>query len=184
MQMRQCVNGHFYDQQKTLECPYCNDKSANVNIKITAKSHPLVAEIGSTVPLASPGVMNDGKTMAMIQKSMGIDPVVGWLVCTRGKEKGRDYSVHSDNNFIGRSEKMDICITGDDTISRDNHAIISYDMADRRYYFSPGERRSIVRHNGRAIFTTVELRAYDRILLGNTEFVFMPLCGEAFSWTK
>lgn len=125
---------------------------------------------------------DDGRTVALIQSDMGIDPVVGWLVCLAGKEKGRDYRIHSDNNYVGRSEKMDICIRGDETISRENQAVITYDTNDNRYYFSPGDGRSIVRVNDKAIFQTVELKAYDRITIGKTELLFMPLCGEKFAW--
>lgn len=124
----------------------------------------------------------DDRTVAIIRHDIGIDPVVGWLVCTEGKEKGRDFRIHADNNFIGRSEKMDICVPWDDTISRENHAMISYDGLDRTYYFSPGDGRGIVRLNGMALFQTAQLKAYDEIIVGMTGFLFIPLCGEKFDW--
>ncbi len=128
------------------------------------------------------GASDDGKTVAMIKMQQGIDPVVGWLVCLDGKEKGKDYQIHSDNNYIGRSDKMDICIKGDETISRENQAIIIYDASDKSFYFSPAEGRSIVRINGQAIFQTTKLQAYDKVTLGKTELLFLPLCGERFEW--
>jgi len=127
---------------------------------------------------------NSGRTVALIQKEMGIDPVVGWLVCVKGKEKGRDFRIHSDNNYIGRSEKMDICIRGDETISRENQAVVTYDAMDKSYFFSPGDGRSIVRVNHKAIFQTTLLQAYDTVSVGNTELLFLPLCGERFEWEK
>lgn len=148
---------------------------------------------GKTLPLAPEGSTaskkieypdDDGRTVALIKKSIGIDPVVGWLVCINGEEKGRDYRIHADNNFIGRSERMDICIRGDETISRENHAIISYDTVDKMYYFSPGDGRSIVRYNGKALFQTTELKSHDRIIIGKTELVFVPFCTEAFTWME
>lgn len=192
MQMKQCPNGHFYDQSLNASCPYCTSTSANVNV--TQANSP--GGVGLTMPVENPDISehtrpgnlsqpaDSDRTMAIIQKEMGIDPVVGWIVCTKGKEKGKDYRIHADNNFIGRSEKMDICIRGDDTISRENHAIISYDTQENLYYFSPGEGRSIVRFNGKAIFATVELKAYDEIGLGSCKFIFIPLCGEEFNWKK
>ncbi len=51
----------------------------------------------------------------------GIDAVVGWLVCVHGRNRGRDYRIRSENNTVGRSENMDICISGDDLISRERH---------------------------------------------------------------
>ena len=77
---------------------------------------------------------------------------------------------------------MDICIRGDETISRENQAVITYDSNDNCFYFSTGDGRSIVRVNNKAIFQTVTLKAYDRLMIGKTELLFMPLCGEQFKW--
>lgn len=41
-----------------------------------------------------------------------------------------------------------------------------------------------MRHNGKAIFQTVELNMYDRVVVGKTELVFMPLCGSDFEWSS
>lgn len=141
---------------------------------------------GFTAPLTGSGyseaAKDSGQTIALVQKEMGIDPVVGWLVCISGAEKGRDYRIHSDNNFIGRGETMDICLRGDDTISRINHAVISYDTRERIFYFSRGDGRSIVRLNGKAMFEAAVLQPYDVIEIGKMELIFIPLCGERFEW--
>lgn len=145
--------------------------------------------LGGTVPLnggyTAPmtGVSRDeGQTIAVIHQQLGIDPVVGWLVAVNGAEKGRDYRIHSDNNYIGRSEKMDICIRGDETISRVNHAVIAYDTRERIFYFAPGEGRSINRVNGKATLGTVILNPYDELEIGVTKLIFIPFCGERFEW--
>lgn len=139
----------------------------------------------SSGPIFTPSSDDDNdRTIALVQKNTGIDPVVGWLVSVTGEEKGRDYRIHSDNNYIGRDNKMDICVRYDETISRENHAVVSYDTVDKTYYFSPGEGRNIVRHNGKAIFQTVELAAYDRVTVGKTELLFVPLCGKQFEWSQ
>lgn len=207
MEMRKCVNGHYYDASVNPECPYCKSgtntgktvalgavQGAGMNMSVDAdgdsKTLPMgysaQQDSGAPVLSQSAGVNDDddGRTIAVVHQDMGIDPVVGWLVCVKGKEKGRDYRIHSDNNYIGRSEKMDICVHGDETISRENHAVVSYDSIDKIYYFSPGEGRNIVRHNGKAIFQTVELNMYDRVVVGKTELVFMPLCGSDFEWSS
>lgn len=125
---------------------------------------------------------DEGQTIAVVHQKLGIDPVVGWLVSVSGSEKGRDYRIHSDNNFIGRGEKMDICIRGDETISRVNHAVVAYDTRERLFYFAPGEGRSINRVNGKAVLGMIELHAYDEIEIGCTKLLFIPLCGERFEW--
>lgn len=109
-------------------------------------------------------------------------PVTGWLVCIEGASKGQDYRIHAEYNYIGRSSKMDICIQGDPTISRENHAIIAYDTLEGAFYFAPSGGGSIVRVNGKAVLVSVELKAYDRLTIGQSSFLFVPFCGEQFKW--
>ena len=77
---------------------------------------------------------------------------------------------------------MDVCIPGDATVSRDNHAIIAYDTLERIFYFAPASGGSIVRVNGKAVLGNVELKAYDRITIGQSQFLFIPFCGEKYEW--
>lgn len=197
MEMRKCERGHYYDASIHEECPYCNKES---NVGMTMAFEASADDYNKTMALGADDSINnvtrplfeavqnaesdDGRTVALIQKEIGIDPVVGWLVCVEGKEKGRDYKIHSDNNYVGRSERMDICIRGDETISRENQAVITYDTNEKKYYFSPGDGRSIVRVNDKAIFQTVDLKAYDRLVIGKTGLLFIPLCGDNFEWDK
>ena len=194
MEMRKCPRGHYYDASIHSDCPYCAKASvggADDVGKTVGFTTPAAQgfsfdddEDSKTMPLFEAAKNNDddNRTVALIQKTMGIDPVVGWLVATDGSEKGRDYRIHSDNNTIGRSDRMDICIRGDETISRENQAIITYDGMGKQFFLSPGDGRSIVRVNDKAIFSTTELAAYDKIILGNTELLFIPLCGDKFVW--
>ena len=151
--------------------------------------------IGETLPVSRPfpgshteagwkPATDDEVTRPLMKEEIGFDPVVGWLVCVDGADKGRDLRLHSENNYIGRSEKMDIVIRNDNTISRENHAIISYDPIEKAYYFAQGAGRGIVRINGKAVLTMAELHAYDLIQIGMTKLVFVPLCGEGFDWLE
>ncbi len=189
--MKRCEKcGSFYNAAQMESCPYCSDNGADVG-----NTTPIMSgaqDIGATAPVdyertvAASMMMDasdDGRTVPVMRKMMGIDPVVGWLVAVNGPEKGRDYKIHSDNNYIGRSENMDICIHGDDTISRENHAFITFDCRDRVFYITPGEGRSLVRVNGKALLTPSQLGAYDNIEIGTTVLVFVPLCGQQFDWT-
>jgi len=198
MQLKQCPNGHFFDPGKSPNCPHCEGGSANVSVTQPAQG-AIQPEggVGVTVPATSAqqpfntvpvnsGPSDDGVTMIGGYKpTIGIDPVVGWLVCVDGKEKGRDHRIHAEYNYIGRAESMDICIRDDEQISRDKHAIIVYDPQSRMYFFSKGtgQARGIVRHNGAPVMGTErELKAYDTIEIGQSKFIFVPLCGEGFDW--
>ncbi len=109
-------------------------------------------------------------------------PVVGWLVCINGPEKGRDYRIHAQNNYIGRAKNNDICIPGDPTVSRERHAIVAYDLRSRAFYFAPCGGASIVYCNGAPVFNNVQLSQGDRVEIGQCTFMFVPLCGENFQW--
>lgn len=171
MEMMKCPNGHFYDASLNPQCPYCTPGTQGRDVGVTVPVH------GRT-----PGPTGGDVTVAVIEKKIGIDPVVGWLVCVEGAEKGKDYRLHADNNYIGRAPAMDVCIQGDNTISRERHALVTYDFETRTFYLTPKDGRSNPRVNGKPVMTTVELSAYDRIQLGQTTLLLVPLCGERFQW--
>ncbi|MCH4192087.1 MAG: hypothetical protein LKF52_07250 [Butyrivibrio sp.] len=185
IEMTKCDKcGSFYNKAKDPVCPYCGGKgnatgASNATVPVSGEGRTVAGtSVDRTIPT------DEGRTVAVFKQQMGIDPVVGWLVCIDGKEKGRDYKIHADNNFIGRSEKMDICIRGDETISRDNHANICYDSRDKVFYFAPGDGRSIVRLNNKALLVPSEIKAYDTVEVGTTKLIFIPLCGASFSWDE
>ncbi|MCC8150445.1 MAG: hypothetical protein LIO96_03045 [Lachnospiraceae bacterium] len=73
------------------------------------------------------------------QEENHINPVSGWLVCVDGPAKGCDYRIHGGYNYIGR-EIGDICIPGDQKISREKHAVVAYDERDRLFFCGSGLR--------------------------------------------
>jgi len=141
------------------------------------------ADILATQVRGQPNGQADvGVTIAMVRKKIGIDPVVGWLVCIEGPEKGRDYRLRSERNSIGRGADMAICISGDEAISRTNHAFISYNPRNVSFRIAPGDGRGMAYLNGEEVDVPMPLKAYDRIELGQTHLIFVPLCSEKFNW--
>lgn len=111
------------------------------------------------------------------------EPVVGWLVCVEGAMRGNDYRIRAGYNYIGR-EIGDIHIRGDQTISRQRHAKIVYDDATHQFFFAPDEGRNVIRLNGKSVISSEELHAYDILTIGQSKLLFVPLCGERFSWEQ
>lgn len=130
-----------------------------------------------TMPLTPPTFLSE-------ENATTFDPVVGWLVCIEGATKGTDYRIHSQNNYIGRSAKMDISIPEDSHISAENSAIIAYDNEDRVFYFGPCSGRNIVRVNGKPALSVEKIEAYDVLTIGTTKLLFVPLCGDRFDWNE
>lgn len=187
MPMQRCPMGHYYDPDRHSTCPACGVPSLDIA--------PTRGRAAADAPATPPTVPADPKTLArgqghpaegvtvgLVRKQLGIDPVVGWLVCVGGPDRGRDYRLRGEKNFIGRSPKMDVCIQGDDTISRDNHAAVSYNPKKNSFRLLPGEGRGLVYLNDEEVDAAVELQAYDRIELGQTQLLFVPFCGERFHW--
>lgn len=131
----------------------------------------------------STAVMDEeDKTMPYLGEMDGIEPVTGWLVCIEGPQIGRDYRILSEKNFIGRAEDMHIRIIGDNSISMRNHAVIVYDPKKRNFFLLPGDASGLAYLNNEAVYTPTELAPYDVIQLGNSVFLFIPLCGVHFEW--
>ncbi len=185
-----CAQGHGYDPEENKVCPYCYGEDANKELDLTLGVEEYDDDEDLVPTESGWGVSgtwdddDDERTVAAFMKEAGIDPVVGWLVAVNGQNKGNDYRIHSDNNYIGRNSNMDICIRGDETISKENHASIAFHTRSGKFFFIPGNSRNIVHINGNAVFTTTELAPHDIIELGMTSFVFVPFCGEKFDWVK
>lgn len=189
MALKRCSKGHYYEPESHTSCPYCGIKNLNqADTKgvvtspvsgITDNDKPTVT-VGR--PGAGDGVKDPGVTVRLPKVEIGVDPVVGWLVCIEGQDKGKDYRIRTGNNAIGRDPSMDICITGDETISRIRHARLSYDPKAVTFNIYPGDGKGLVYVNDAEIGMGVKLKAYDVIEIGRTKLLFIPLCGDNFIW--
>ena len=114
---------------------------------------------------------------------MQSDPVVGWLVIVKGPGRGSFQPVFPGMNPIGRDQSQRICLNyGDDTISRQEHAFITYDDEQRRFYLQHGGKANLIRVGDQPVLVPTELRPSDIIRIGKTTLRFVPLCGSEFSW--
>ena len=206
MTLVKCPNGHYYDSSRFgNNCPHCGmsgaasigadqttvplnipdaPQPANAGTEPLTVSQPVVSQPANvTVPIVS----DDDRTLpvtadmldGMVEKPA---PVVGWLVCTDGVNKGTDYRLHQGRNFIGRSPEMDVCILGDNTVSRSSHAIVVYDPRSNVYLAQPGSSKELFYVNDKLVLNPVELKTMDLLNIGDTKLMFVPLCGEQFHW--
>lgn len=207
----ECGNGHIYDTDMNQSCPYCQGNSNRVEFNGgdssygktvpvfgagTTQSAQPQSEVGATVAPASyvsakaekeaPQAADTGKTVAVFKKSANVEvePVVGWFVCIDGPDKGKDFKILAKNNSVGRSEKMDICISGDSTISREDHARIGYDEKHNQFHLIPGNSTNNVYIGEDPIYVPTKIEAYQVIELGETKLLFVPLCNDKFNWKE
>jgi pSer/pThr/pTyr-binding forkhead associated (FHA) protein len=111
-------------------------------------------------------------------------PVVGWLVCIEGNDRGRDFRLHAGYNSIGKNPENDVSIPSDHTISRDRHAVIAYDQEENLYFFAPANGVNLLRLNGKVLMSPSEIKANDILTIGKSKLMFIPLCSDKFQWGK
>lgn len=113
------------------------------------------------------------------------EPVVGWLVILDGPGKGNHRPIFYGSNTIGRNSNQRIALDfGDDAISGEQQAYLVYDDKKRQFQLVPNlGRQNLVHLNGSALLSNTELKSRDRIMMGRTEILFVPLCGPEFDWS-
>ena len=208
MTQKVCDNGHIYNAELYENCPYC---SGNTNEKIFGSVHggtaPVAGGFGPSdsvkTSIGKEYVSGNGaekknrtvapsnygksqksnRTVAYFEKKTGIQPVVGWIVCIKGTNQGKGYALYDKQNSIGRDPGNDVCVQGDNTISRDNHARIAYDVRHNAFTLIAKESINNIYLNDEPVYVPTKLSAYDKIEFGESLFLFVPFCNEHFAWT-
>ena len=199
MKLVRCPKGHFYDEESYSVCPYCNgaDSVAPVTQPIrtgddipTSKKESMPSHDAGKAGEAKlsdvkeSSALDDQRTVAKYKKDLGADPVVGWLVCIRGKHFGEDFKLKGGKNFVGRDATMDVCLSKDSSVSRRRHVVILYDPKSNEFLVLPGESRELAYLNDSVIIETKLLHSGDIITVGSTDLMFIPFCSEKFRWEK
>lgn len=212
MNLTKCSNGHYYDADKYSSCPHCSkndmvDDDVTVNMEQTsAVSEPVSRSVNQTGETqgrsqTQPGTVSlrdavnvaaapapsvrddeDDKTVSYYGGSLGIEPVVGWLVCVEGEMLGKAFELKNGKNFIGRAQNMDIVLEGDPNVSRERHAIVTYEPRGRVFIAQPGESRELFYMNDQVVLMNMEMHDRDILSIGRTKLMFVPLCGSDFAW--
>lgn len=110
------------------------------------------------------------------------EPIVGWLVCVNGFDRGRNYAVKDKVNRIGSSPDNDIRIHREAAVMPDNHASIAYNKNTAACILQIGSG-SNVRINGQYIDRPQALKKFDIITIGNTQLVYAPF-SEGLGWKR
>ena len=203
MEAKRCANGHYYDSEKYSSCPFCEGNETmpiGGTLAMEADGFNSVpptapfseaggdafgSELGKTLPMDPETGVNlvddeQGVTRPYDEANLGFVPTVGWVICIRGPHKGKDFRLVTGYNKIGRSSDMAISLPDDDQVTREAHAIIAYDPQAHKF-FASGDKNMIYL-NGEFMIGMKELKINDIIKVGASELMFVPLCGEAFSW--
>lgn len=204
MSIVRCPNGHYYDDKRFSTCPHCLYFGANIatnahngtpangalfnnygfaedDEKTIAKKSNISDDDEKTVRFED-AAGDDEKTIGFMNMVTKANPVVGWLVCIDGPERGRDYRLHAERNFIGRTWKMDVNIVDDRSVSRENHASIIYDPHSSRFIIVNGEGIKTFL-NGEPVMEPKIIKDGDKIGIGDSIYDFVAYCREDRQWT-
>jgi len=144
------------------------------------------SEVMNRAQNLQPASGDEGETVSYysqkITRPVLREPVVGWLVCTAGKYFGQSFSLKSGRNFIGRSTGMDVCLEGENSVSRERHAVIVYEPLERVFIAQPGDSRELFYVNDNVVLDNVVLKPYDVISLGKVNLIMVPCCTSEFAW--
>lgn len=150
---------------------------------------PGTSQVIGGIPPASPGgtikMGGEAKTRFIREGTVDTDPVAGWVVIIKGPGRGGFRPVLVGMNSVGRASGQRVCLDfGDEAISREEHAFITYDDETRTFYIQHGGKSNVVRLNSKPVLMPTEMVANDIIRIGNTSLRFVPCCGPDFSWTN
>lgn len=199
MNLIKCNYGHFYDADRFATCPHCaegNVMSPTIPAEDTAFGTTVMDTsnvILPTEPLTETTTTVDDsvddqpsdiqKTVGFFEGDLGLEPVVGWLVCIEGSHIGKDFRLVSGRNFIGRSTKNDVVLEGDATVSRDSHAVVVYEPKGNVYLIQPGASKELSYLNDQVVLESKVINVNDVIQVGATKLMFIPCCSDKFVWT-
>ena len=121
---------------------------------------------------------------AVQQISHSLQKTTGWLVCIKGNMIGESFPIREGKNRIGRSTAMDIILLYENSISREDHACILYEPANRTFTLTSKHTQNIVKVNDQEPSGFITLHNRDVITLGKCTLVFISFCNEVFGWDK
>jgi hypothetical protein len=167
-----------------------DDPTRKVDRDIQASFQPVqTSEEGKTrLFRPSPNKSADGATFNPLApkadtQDASEDPVVGWLIVVKGPGRGNAVRLGYGWNSIGRDASQRVSLDfGDSLISRLNHTKLLYDPRARKFTLTLGEGANPTYVRGEVLLGPAEIISGDRIQIGETELLFLALCGEAFDW--
>lgn len=108
---------------------------------------------------------------------------VGWLIVVDGHGVGSAFTLFDGVSQIGRGSDQTVCLDfGDNSISRESHAVVAYDSETRKFFLGHGGKTNLVRLNNRPVLSTEEIETGNTICIGETTLRFVGLCGGDFQW--
>ncbi len=140
-----------------------------------------------TVPLGTGSVDNERTVIADPSPMTKVNPAVGWLVCTKGVDRGRSFRLVKGNNTIGRpgnGKQYGVELT-DQSISRKGAAgMIVYNEKNNSFFITPGDLTININIylNDEILLSPQKLEPRAVLEIAGDVLIFVPFCCDQFSW--
>lgn len=206
MKLTRCNNGHYYDADRYSTCPHCNSSVVDVtrtvpegynnnpidrteadpSIERDKKEEKSLEKVIKEASGSTSAIDDEQKTIGIFSTGVSGDsaPVVGWLVCVKGNHYGEDFRLVAGRNFVGRSSSMEVCLSGDTSISREKHLIIVFEPKQNTFIVQPGDSKELSYLNDEVILQSKVMNSGDSLVMGNSQFVFVPFCTNEINWSN
>lgn len=102
-------------------------------------------------------------------------PVVGWLVAIKGPHIGQSFELFPKKNFIGRNDSLIVNLYNDKTVSRTAPLSVIFNRHNNKFMAMSGNSDQTAYINDDLLLQPIELKENDRIDIGNTRLLFVPL---------
>ncbi len=175
MKLIKCENEHYYDSDKFDDCPHC------ANMIAGGRLNDILGENQKKIDTAIPNhdILKD-------YEKISHQRVTGWLVCIKGEMQGECFTLYEGTNRIGRASHMDVALFREPTVSRENHAVITYHSDTNLFSLSiEPDGVAPVSYNNTLVKKNLSqtISIHDILTLGDCQLCFIPFCDEYFNWS-
>lgn len=181
MKLQKCENGHLFDNDKFVVCPYCAGQSEGEILKTSIElANKPKAEVKAKAKKTKTEEAAPAEAPAPKQ-----DKVTGWLVAVSGRDKGRSWALTEGRNFVGGAEEAEISLT-DPSVKPERQAVVVFDPETATHTATPCETKQLFYLNDKACLVPTALASGDTLRVGKVTLVLVPLNAAAFDalWGK
>ena len=107
---------------------------------------------------------------------------VGWLVCVGGSFKGKSFELYKRDNTIGYDNEDDIYLKERKSNRNTDDGYVVICSENYEFTFARKCDKDMPEINGVPIAGRLVLKPYDMITVSEYKFIFIPFCGNCFTW--
>ena len=184
MAVVQCARGHYFDNEKFVECPHCASPKTNEPESFFERQADTYAAeyIRRNRADAQKADADTEKTVGICQSRSSSLYAAGWLVCIKGEDYGRNFPLYQGFNRIGKLHGGDI-VLADPQVSAKEHCSVVYEEK-KNLFFVVSKDGNFVSVDGKDACGALEIKNGQVISIGETQLELVVFCTGEKRWIK